>query len=285
MGIHLEFTGKGCRRFKKHLEDEKITWIEFFTQLLHASASFTRLDLAFDDILYLKDSNQELSLNLQRIKEETKAGNFKARSKTYSFVESGTANKSAHSGLTVNIGSRFSSCYIRFYDKKAEQLSKKIKCIDYSEWQRYELELKQEFSHQVAVMISNGEDIGVIARSILIERLMFINPKTQKPRRWWTNFLGNVDAIKLETNPHIQDITSIMNWLEDNVAKSLALVCYVKGFGYAHSLVRTGVLKLETDVLTPFQKQIIVEHKRLLSKGLATIITGVEAIDLDIEFP
>lgn len=260
MGCHIEITGSGCRYFETLLEQSDTNWSEFLKIMLHYGADITRLDLAIDEKI-VAGSNEKPSLNLTTIQRSLENHNFKAKSRKYAIYKSGD-NAKDYEGLTVAVGSRKSNCYIRFYDKKAEQLNRMnedAKQFEY--WQRYEIELKKDFAQHVTQLIVTGKDIGTIVKGVLSDRLLFLNPNTGYPEIWWMSFLDNVQALQLQTEPREQTLGTLRQWVLKNVSKAFYVLYLEEGDQFIDTLLFEGKLKLMTERQAGIYKDYMIREE------------------------
>ena len=82
MGVHIEFTGQGCRYFENVVSDD---WISFFNLLNSINARYSRLDIALDDYKRM--------LNFAVIEEKVKAGEVVSASKKRDVTETVEVSK------------------------------------------------------------------------------------------------------------------------------------------------------------------------------------------------
>lgn len=225
MGVHIEFTGQGCRYFENVVSDD---WISFFNLLNSINARYSRLDIALDDYKRM--------LNFAVIEEKVKAGEVVSASKKRDVTETVEVSKQEKfdskgesKGKTIYFGTRGSSIYIRFYDKKKEQEGKGIK-VEADSWQRYEIVLRKEKAEDFIFRYCSGETfdslyLGVIAGAVrFVDKGNDTNKARWKTSVFWEKFLKNSEIIKLKSHEVTPDIEKTIKWFETAVLGSLEVL-------------------------------------------------------------
>ena len=161
---------------------------------------------------------------------------------------------SAESGYTIYLGSRTSSIMLRVYDKQLEQNKKLEKLseplIDYP-WVRWELELKAERAQQAVNALIDGMSINEVAIGVLSNYFRIIVPDASRTERCtidpvWEAFTSDILKLALYQAPEPKTIDDTKNWLERQVAASLASVVIADGgdSAFIHYLLKTGSMRL-----------------------------------------
>lgn len=185
-GSLLNMSGKGCRTFETY---SNITWSELFRRLLENGCHVSRIDVAYDDHTGVFD--------LAEMCVKGEAGEFK------SGFRSGHSNKPwyKNGGLSFELGSKKSDVFIRCYDKAKER--------GYTgdmHWVRFEIMVRDEH----CLTFVESKDIGSTFKGVIKKYLNFLDPTGDSNKsRWpvsefWSDFLGNVEAIKLYSAPGVE---------------------------------------------------------------------------------
>lgn len=230
MGIHLQITGQGCRYY----EEKNIkVWSKLFAEFLSYDAKFSRLDLAIDDFKpYFK---------IPTVVNKIKKGELVSRFKTAIRIEKINVLDGSNKGNTVYFGSPQSLIQIRMYEKKEEREEKGYKIEEGLEsWNRTEIQLRNERANIAANLIAGyflnsskedfDEEIGKFISGILANYLRFVNKSNDENKsRWpvsnfWKEFIGDVEKLRLTEVAPDKTIEDIRNWVEKQVATSLAVL-------------------------------------------------------------
>lgn len=210
MGYHVVMTGQGCRYFETLWKDGDFgsIWGDVFNRLRDLTAhgyavNISRLDLASDDM--------DGYLDLGRIMRCVKRGELASRFKSVNRVQEYETINGATTGRTIYFGSRQSNTFCRFYDKKAEQISrnlnneerlKELKKIKH--WIRMEFEFKDANAMKMAnalcdldeadFMMWYADVINGFVRFVVLDDANKTRCTIQK---WWSDFLGTVTRASL----------------------------------------------------------------------------------------
>lgn len=217
MGTHLEISGQGCREYEQMFKTGW-DWQTFFALTLNWDVYFTRLDIANDDF--------KGYLDFKKIMNCIKAGAVKGKFKTARNYEQFLLSDGSTDGQTIYFGK--SDVIFRFYDKKAERKAKNV-FVTVDVWQRYEMQLRGDRAHSMAVMIaSDFTDVGTMFYGVMKDYLTFLRKNhsdTKKSRwpvaKWWSDYLGEVEALGLVMKPYEPSISKSYNWLMNQVSTSL----------------------------------------------------------------
>lgn len=218
-GVCLRISSQGLDYLTRYLKTYNITikqWLGEFRALCFKGyvTKDTRLDYALDDIRFDGDKP---SLTMKRVIDCVKRGEMCKRSRLVNLYDGDGLSvnerykvvcKEPVVGRTVNVGSRQSEVFCRFYDKLAEQLQKKETVPEScTSWTRCELEFKHGAAMCVlnAFLDMNDEDFGKYMFGVVNRYISFIvrnndNISRCPVKRWWSKFLGGcTEKFKL---PH-----------------------------------------------------------------------------------
>lgn len=241
MGVCVSMSGKGCRTFErfttwKPVEEGGTPFIEFLSAAhVDDMVHFTRIDLALDD----KDGYLDLDTIVNHV--ETDQINSRIRHRTFykSYIGAG------RSGTTVYIGASASDFRIRFYDKAKEHF--KPDQPEYnSHWVRCEIVMRGQNANGCVAALSNTENLGFLASSILKDKLNFIVRDNDNISRctvcdWWLLFVGKVAGIKLVQKEDVPDkLERCLEWVTTQVAPTLSLIFEAKGFFKIREILEIG---------------------------------------------
>lgn len=248
MGINILMSGQGCRCF----EELKLDYIEFFRKLrMYTSINYNRIDVSIDDF-----TNKYFTLS--KIKKYILKNAVCSKFLTSLSVEKTCLADSTNVGHTIQFGSKASNVQITFYDKKKERKSKNVIVDDNIKfWTRTELRFRHETAKTfIDVILHNVNNINFVVKSILKEYISFkdLNSKdSNKSRRkdavWWTNYLENVESLKLTNYLPESTITRKKAWVYDITSKSQLMVFMSEldnikqtdfGYGYLVNLFQKG---------------------------------------------
>jgi len=237
MGTHIIITGRGCRYFEQ--ADDLIDLIHRVKEYKH---SFTRIDLALDD-------RSGRIIDLKKILSSVEKNHYSTRWKGYTKIDKFETKNNEQVGQTLYFGSRQSLLMMRVYKKGLEQESKTDK-----EWTRLELELKGERAQLLLDTIDIQNGIGLAISGILQNYIRFLlpsridkNKSRWKDAPWWAKIVKSAQKLKLTKKPEPKTVEEVKNWLEKQVATSLAIVCLNDMASYRNFLERltvTGRVKM-----------------------------------------
>lgn len=226
MGVHVNMPGQGCRQYEGRLGNE---WKALFKRVFDAGGHFSRLDVALDDyrgritLHQIKDKGlkHEVRTLFGRKNEDG------SRRPCLITIEPDFCSApGVNDGLTVSFGKRGNGVYLRIYDKGVKE------GVKYP-WLRSELELRDERADEMAKKIVNVDDIelGKLAAGVLKTYVNFIEPSVTDTNTarwaissWWIEFLGSVERIRLTVKPDVKTIDDTKEFLEEQVATSLAMM-------------------------------------------------------------
>lgn len=206
MGINTSISGQGCR----YMESQGINlWSLVFRLSRSERINITRLDLALDTNVKLID----------RIRKSIDSKKYISKSRSISYIcKSG---KDSTRTETIYLGSRSSDLMIRIYDKAVEQ------GLDEIDWERWEIVLKKNKIIEAIPLLK--KNISQTFKNILYTYFRPIkkiesNKSRSKVESWYLKFLGQVENISLYREPSQKTIEDKWQWVEKQVAPTLALL-------------------------------------------------------------
>lgn len=220
MGIHILLTGTGCRQ----VEDLNIDFTDLFIKLSKYSSHYTRLDIAIDNF-------SDKYFSMDRVKDAILNNSVVSRFRnTIEFVKTKIVD-STNQGYTIWFGSRASDIQIVFYDKLKERESQNyIVEENIKNWCRLEIRFRNNYASEVVLNLIQ-KDINEYIKMILKNYIKFVDLKSNDSNKsrldlvnWWSDFLGNVNGIKLYNNNYVASLSKKQSWLERSTAKTNALV-------------------------------------------------------------
>lgn len=218
MGIHVEMTGQGCRLFELHTS---INWYELFYRLVYEyEVNITRLDVAVDDFKgYFK-----INTLVKKLKDDEVTSRFKkARHIENIVIEGGETI-----GHTLYFGAPSSDIQVRFYEKNVQM------GMDIDVWNRTEIQLRDDRAHVVAQIIADdvlplGEIVAGLLRNYIQFRTRKATDKNKKRwplARFWLNFLGDVQPLRIAKQMPKTSIEKKYRWIDNQVSKSFFMIYY-----------------------------------------------------------
>lgn len=248
MGCHVVLSGEGCRQFEGQFPENP--WLLLFGRLLEHKATFTRLDIATDNI----DGQLSIDRLKQAILSQEIRTRFKKASDTQSFR---LTREEGHTddGHTLYFGNRQSRVYIRFYDKAA-QLSLP------GHWNRAELELKKERAQKAVEHLVAGLAVGRLFSGIVNQYMAVITVDDANISRcplqpWWAEWLASTEKISLTTAKAIKYVDEVMEFVKRQYAPTVAMIR--KHLGPAR--FTDYLQELDTDG----QKRMTTRHAQILA--------------------
>lgn len=260
MGCHVEMSGQGCREYEAQFEDNP--WPVLFQTALAASAKFTRLDLAIDNV--------DGALSLERIGDALKYHDRQVRTRfgEWRRIQKGSFLKGEEvTGETIYLGSAKSHLMCRIYNKAQES------GID-GNWIRFEIQLRDKRSHEAAKLFNAGVNVGSLATGIINNYFAIINDDDANKTRctlqsWWSEWLDSTEKIKLTTAKDIKLVSDSMEFIKRQYAPSLAMI--------NKHLGKTTFNDYFQEVLDDGRQRLGAKHERILAKSAAKVLKGQTA--------
>lgn len=206
MGVCTSISGKGCRYMEAQGQN---LWQLIFRLARSDKINITRIDLALDTNIKL----------INKVRQSVDKKKYISKSRNISYICKSLENETRTE--TIYIGSRSSELMIRLYDKAVEQ---KLDGID---WERWEIVLKKKKIKEVIPLLE--KDISQTFKDILYTyfrplQSVDTNKSRSKVCKWYLDFLGSVKKISLYSDPKEKTIEDKWNWLETQVAPTMALL-------------------------------------------------------------
>lgn len=250
MGTHVFMTGEGCRQYEyKHGN----RWKKLFQDVFGMGGHFTRLDTAVDDYKgYFKIEEIAEKVKKQEVKTLFKKACAMA---SYKFDEFEGSCR-----MTVYFGSNTSMIKIRMYDK-AKQMS-----VDYF-WNRTEVESRDERANLLALEVIKADDLDRLVAGVLRRYVNFIEPSGDSNKSrwdvsdWWDKYSGNVEKVKLTIKKVQKTLNQVAQWVEKQVAPSLAMIKEKYGRGF-----------------TSFMQYLLLDGKERWNQNHYAILQGTEKL-------
>ncbi|MCL1949973.1 MAG: replication initiation factor domain-containing protein [Turicibacter sp.] len=214
----------------------------------------TRIDLAIDDKREVTKNNRVTIRTVAR-----KLGWFR----NDGFKECVTNLKKVRyirdvgsEGETVEIGSRASQLFFRFYDKRGEMIDKGKALSGElpNNWIRYEAECKGDKANLVADMLlkTDGNEAGKIAMGILKGALDFRNEGNSKaetvkhwePWRPWQSLLNDIEPLKLSIGKQESTVENTIQWADKQWPRAVAKLSLTVGHDKLIELLEKGMSQL-----------------------------------------
>lgn len=224
--IYFSWSGGQCQKLQTFVDDISL----FLIRLYQNGVKFTRIDGAIDDCY-------SPIFSLRTLANKAKKGEYKSCFRSVPEIIHG-------SGLTVYMGSKGSECFIRFYDKRAEQVPKLLgyfENIDWNsipQWQRYEIEVRNAYCREFMNDLIELQDLGLVIKSWIASKVTFLTPsKTDSnKKRWktwkpWADFTEGSFLVKGAPGRANTDFVDNIRWFQDSVADSLLVFAWFKSKG------------------------------------------------------
>jgi len=250
----LDISGTGCR-FYETITD--FTWFDLFDTMRSLKASITRLDLAVDDF--------DGIIKLTKLNYYTENDMIRTRFESYREFKKKNIQTKQLLGHTLYYGSEQSNIQIRFYDKKLERENKAKKQVTVNHWVRCEMQLRNERADQAVNHIINGRDVGYISKAILLNYIKFVtkgndtNKARWKLAKWYDDFLGKVEPLKLSVKAPDATIEKTIQWVSNQVAPALTAI--VKAMNDDKTIIDDFLLQGE-ERLSKKHKMMIDQYKK-----------------------
>lgn len=242
----IDFSGNGLANWMRHRGQNAIDIIRMMSRVNSSPdmVSVNRIDLAFDDFEGLLDVNKicRYTKILKLAVTDWRSANYQNSWKIRTADEK---HNDDVEGKTLYFGARNSLAFCRFYDKRAQVLSKMEKLPEEKHddflanrgidslpehWVRCEIEFKREQAHAVAVGLLNADNPVDYALGVLRGRIDF-KTKTGDKRirrrgsvRWWERFTKSVERQKMRVPKPVKTVELTREWVEKSVITSIALL-------------------------------------------------------------
>lgn len=191
-GVWVEMSGQGCRAFETNCEYEDgfLYLFEYFKEYPD-DYHVTRLDVAYDDFQNVIPLNSFARDILNK--------NYVSRFKDDSMTVTCSAGRV---GYTIDCGSRKSDIKFRIYDKAYER---GYRGEDHFPWTRFEIQMRNDRALNFIHMLDT-ENLGTLFGGVILNYLRIVKPdkndtnkRRWNMRKWFSDFIGDVEAISLFT--------------------------------------------------------------------------------------
>lgn len=222
MGIHVEFSGQGCREYESY---NLLTWSELIKRVTDRGGHFSRLDVAIDDY--------KGYFTIQSLIRRSKRGLCRSKFKKARYMETIELSDGSTGGATIYFGNPSSRIKIRMYEKNFEREQKGFDVEeDVHIWNRVEIEAKKERAQILALLIMEERlPLGSIICGVLKNYVNFVDKHPTDPNkaRWevskfWKKFLGDIEPIRLTEKAPDRTIQRVENWIDKQVTPSISLL-------------------------------------------------------------
>ena len=191
-GVWVEMSGQGCRAFETNCEYEDgfLYLFEYFKEYPD-EYHVTRLDVAYDDFQNV--------IPLNSFARDVLNKNYVSRFKDESMTVTCSAGRV---GYTIDCGSRKSDIKFRIYDKTYER---GYRGEDHFPWIRFEIQMRNDRALNFIHMLDT-ENLGTLFGGVILNYFRIVKPDKKDSnkrrwnmRKWFSDFIGDVDRISLFT--------------------------------------------------------------------------------------
>ncbi|WP_249913888.1 replication initiation factor domain-containing protein [Paenibacillus amylolyticus] len=266
-GYHVMMTGQGCREFETTSTKD---WKQFVQDAFAADGTFSRWDAAIDDIA-VEDEKPYFTVTqlYRKVKEGAVTSMFKRGKKVEGFeIEDGSST-----GETLYFGREQSDVQIRIYEKDHERANagKEIEG-NIVAWNRFEMQCRRDRAQAMAIYLLNSEGdycktlAGIIRNYInfRVKQPGMLSNKSMWPLcKWWDDFLGDVEKLKLTMQAPDRTIERTKGWLDKQVAPALGMMFYA--YGSDMNLI-VDFLNDGLDRMTPEQIRLADEYRETMEQ-------------------
>lgn len=263
----VDFSGNGLALWAEKRGENPLEVIRHAHELAGDRFQVMRLDVAFDD--------HEKFLEMHKMRRYLKSDLAVTRWEKFQWlVEESIGIRDDDKqivdhkkvkgikGTTIYLGSRLSDAFARVYDKRAEVLAK----MNHDQrrvalasgqlpehWVRFELELKRNHAHDVAVGMIGADNPEHYALEVLRGKIDFkatSGDKRVRRRgavRWWEQFTQSCGSRPIRIPRPVITLQRIKGWVGHAVAPSIALLtrAYQGGMEWLKPLVEEGEKRLD----------------------------------------
>lgn len=216
MGVHVEMTGQGVRKYETLMELSGKTWLEILDEWKKFS-KFSRIDIALDDFLGL--------VSFDDIVDSINKGFHVGVFRSFKVI-SGRDSNGKHRGTTIYMGSNKSNVMLRVYEKNYERQVKGYE-VTSEIWNRWELVLKHDKANSFVEEFVNTGSFGIVFKGLLANFIRFVDYSNDKNKSrwknsvWWDEFLGDCIEIELSKVEYQPSLAKTINWFETSALSSL----------------------------------------------------------------
>jgi len=274
----VNFSGMGCRFFESRNLDKNV-WVDVFKNIFELEYfSFRRLDIAID--------SYDDSITCRKAINCVRRGEFVSYFKRVDENASYLANTGENVGQTLYFGNRLSRTFIRLYDKKQEQIYRKVP-VQEDSWYRLEFEFKEERAEQVAKELLNQDmNLKELVLGIASDYLSFrrADPKQKNKsrwelHRWWKKFLNNASRLKLSNDATIKDLSKTKIWLQKQVSPTSVMMFLLEDLFRDEEFIHERNMYLALKDCRLGKKHLVIFNNYITKKGMNPL-TEIEWYDL-----
>lgn len=271
MGCHVDIPGSAIPDVLEHfsgtlkintpfgegyeVSPESSVLFEFLDMILSHGGTFTRIDLAIDDV-------GAKYYTLEMLKSVLDEGRFVSFFKDYKEIQK--KNMSGKKlGYTINIGERSSETMLRVYDKQAEQ-NRRRPANDQLDmpWIRWEIELKKGQATRAAKALVEKKDVAAVFLGILNLYFRIIYLDKAEPHRCtidktWAAFINGVQPLRLSIPKPETGLEELKKWLVKQVFPALAAVVIAEG---SMDFITSNLQKASNRLNSRYRKMIAAEN-------------------------
>lgn len=278
LGVHIAMSGQACREYEKFF-DLNMNWSEFFALAMNFPHNFTRLDIAIDDF--------KGYFTIKQLYRTAKAGCMTAqRVKLARYFENFNIEDGKTQGQTFYVGK--ADWMFRFYDKKVERSQAGYDLEDYLNcWNRYEIQLRGELATQAAHILAFEQySLGAFAKGFFSAKIDFkIKSKTDsnksrwQSKKWWLEFLGDCEKVKLSQVAPEPTVPKIKRWIGTQVDASFATLIEAFGdeklvYDYFYFRGKEKMGQKHENILEEFERY--PEEKKVIVKEMKEYIKSMK---------
>lgn len=214
MGLYLQFSGQGCRLLEQNTD---FNWLVLLKKLWDMGARFRRLDIFADDFKGL--------INMGRLIDYANKGYLKTMAKRINPHEPRNPHTQELLGHGLEIGSRTSELFVRFYDKVLERKAKNADC-DLEVWNRCEVELhKDKAQAAVKHLLETGQTVGDFGLGVIAHYLEFQKDDgSREVADWWEEFIKSDMKIDLVQEVKETTLAEKAAWAENQIKRALQTI-------------------------------------------------------------
>ena len=264
MGIHVTISGSAVSEAMRAFSGSLLTpgpfgdyyekpfdasFLSCWLSKIQSVGKITRLDLAIDDL-------GENYFSMDELVQIFESGSYVSKFRKWqNLVDRNLGSDQEKTGHTIYLGKRQSALFLRIYDKALEQKT------DSLPWVRWELELKEDRAEKAVKQLIDKDNLGSVCMAILSNSLRLIELDNPNKSRCsinplWQKFIDNVRPLSLYTAPPEKTIARIENWVNRQVAPSLATLLFANDgdITFLTRFIDNGMIRLNKSHLDALDK-------------------------------
>lgn len=231
MGIHVQFSGQGCREFETFYNGD---WLELFHRVRSHDGHFSRFDIACDEFRW---NGERPYFTVGQLIRKTKRGEARSKWKNLNRMEKVRISDGVSQGHTAYFGSALSDIQLRVYEKNKERVNAgKMIEEELTTWNRAELQLSDHRAEETINALIGGVHAGDIFFRLVknyinfTDRLKGDDNKGRWPvSQWWLDYLGGVDKLQLAMQAPDKTIEAKKEWINRQVNPTFAEIWVAEG--------------------------------------------------------